>query len=304
MCELFDLRAIAAPRFDRWRQNPGMARGVLLTEWIVRRGGVAHSKDAREAGFSDRDMAEAVRVGALTRVHRSWLAAAGCDERRIAAAEVSGRLTCVSVAASHGLWVPDHSEVHVAVPRTSSRLQSATARLHWGRGPVPVTRTAIEDPAINALFHIARCLSRRDALMVWESALRKGFVLAEELARVKWGSDRARALAAVASVLSDSGLETAFIDGMRQYKLEIRQQVWIDGHPVDVLIGDRLVIQIDGFGFHSDPARRRKDIRDDARLVLRGYTVLRFDFVQILFEWEHVAKTVLLAIAQGLHRVG
>ena len=74
----------------------------------------------------------------------------------------------------------------------------------------------------------------------------------------------------------------------------------IDGHDVDALIGERLVVQIDGFQHHQ-AAQRRDDIRDDARLVLRGYTVLRFDWKQVLFDWPYVEATIRGAIAQGRH---
>lgn len=81
----------------------------------------------------------------------------------------------------------------------------------------------------------------------------------------------------------------------------MRQQVWVDGHPLDGLIGDRLAVQIDGFAFHQARDRRR-DLRADARLALRGFTVLRFDYAHVLFDADIVRETVLLAIAQGLHR--
>ena len=103
-------------------------------------------------------------------------------------------------------------------------------------------------------------------------------------------------------MLSDSGLESVFIDGLRRIGLTVRQQVLIDGHRVDVLVGDRLVVQLDGFAHHQASDRRR-DIRADARLTLRGYTVLRFDFQQVYFDWDYVEATVLAAVAQGRHRV-
>ncbi|HKT56027.1 MAG TPA: DUF559 domain-containing protein, partial [Microbacterium sp.] len=81
----------------------------------------------------------------------------------------------------------------------------------------------------------------------------------------------------------------------------IRQQVRIDGRPVDALIGDALIAQLDGFAFHQ-AADRRRDIRADARLVLRGYTVLRFDYQQVFFDPGYVVETIQLAIAQQLHR--
>jgi len=83
--------------------------------------------------------------------------------------------------------------------------------------------------------------------------------------------------------------------------LLVRQQVWLDRHPVDVLIGERLVVQIDGFEHHGDARRRRKDIRGDARLVLLGYTALRFDYQQVMFDWPDVEASILGAVARGLH---
>ncbi|MFJ6654036.1 DUF559 domain-containing protein [Microbacterium sp. NPDC091313] len=61
-----------------------------------------------------------------------------------------------------------------------------------------------------------------------------------------------------------------------------------------------LAIQIDGFAHHR-AADRRRDIAADARLALLGYTVLRFDYRQILFEPDAVRATVVAAMAQGLH---
>jgi hypothetical protein len=72
----------------------------------------------------------------------------------------------------------------------------------------------------------------------------------------------------------------------------------IDGHPVDGLIGEHLVVQIDGFSHHRAEQRRR-DLRAGARLVLRGYTVLRFDYVQVLLAPDEVIGT----ISEPLRRV-
>jgi very-short-patch-repair endonuclease len=275
--------------------------GILFTEWLAHHHGIAHSSQARAAGFSYRDVAAAVDRGVVRRIRRSWLVAASCDERRRAAAGVGGRVTCVSAAELHGIWVPEHAGTHLAVPHHQSRIDTTGPTLHWGAGPVPAAVTDIDDPPLNMLFHTARCLDRRDALAVWESAVRTGLVTREHLPRVRWHSKTADELARVVGALSDSGLETAFIDGIRPYGLPLRQQAFVAGHRVDVLIGDRLVIQLDGFRHHSSAADRRRDIRHDAELALRGYTVLRFDFYQVMFLWSEVLATVLGAVAQGVH---
>lgn len=76
----------------------------------------------------------------------------------------------------------------------------------------------------------------------------------------------------------------------------------LDGRRVDFLIGERLVVQLDGFAHHSTAHERRRDIEADARLALFGFTVLRFDWKQVIHEWSSVERTVLTAVAQGLHR--
>ena len=281
------------------------ARIAALVEWVGGRHGVSHTSDARAAGFSSYDIAGAVSAGLLQRIRRSWLATSECDARRLAAARVSGRVTCVSSAAMRGLWTPDPASdpgrTHVAVAGTASRVSSDSMRLHWGNGPAPVGRNANEDPPLNTLFHIAHCLPRPSALAVWESAIRRNIVDAGALPHVAWRSRQASELAAVASSLSDSGLESHLIDGARRAGVTIRQQVWIDGHPVDGLIGSSLVTQIDGFAHHSTAADRRRDLAADARLIARGYVVLRFDYYQLLFQWDLVLETILTAIAQGAH---
>jgi very-short-patch-repair endonuclease len=136
---------------------------------------------------------------------------------------------------------------------------------------------------------------------VWESAINRSLIAPDVLGRIRWRSERARRIAGVASRLSDSGLETTFTGILRALGIPFRQQVWIDGRPVDVLIGDRLIIQLDGFAHHADAVSRRRDIEADARLRLRGYTVLRFDYHQVFFQVELVQEIVRTAIAQGLH---
>lgn len=192
--------------------------------------------------------------------------------------------------------------VHVAVASTASRIPTDGLHVHWGSGPSPVGRNANEDPILNVLFHVAHCLPKSDALAVWESAIRRGEADPDVLARVAWRSTQASELADSASSLSDSGLETRFVDGMRTAGVVVRQQVWIDGHPVDGLVGTSLVVQIDGFAHHGTAADRRRDIAADARLTVRGYVVLRFDYRQILFDWDRVVDTVVTAMSQGAHR--
>ncbi|WP_241245838.1 DUF559 domain-containing protein [Microbacterium sp. 4R-513] len=198
--------------------------------------------------------------------------------------------------------MPPHDDLHIAVKPTASRVPRAGFVAHWSLGPAPVSAYAVIDPLLNVLLHVAECAPREAALTVWESALRRGAISMDVLRRVHWASSQARAVADACSVLSDSGIETIFRVRLEPFGLPIRQQVWIDDHPVDFLIGDLLVAQIDGFEHHSSARDRRRDISADAGLALRGYTVLRFDYQQVMFDWPMVERTVLTAVAQDLHR--
>lgn len=263
--------------------------------------GIAHTSVLRAAVFSEHQVRRAVAEGRLSRVRRSWVIAPWCDDRLRAAATASGRVTCISAAEMRGWWTPGHEEVHIAVRPTASRFDVSGLRAHWASGPAPVTPYSTDEPVLNVLFHVARCLTPDDALAVWESALKNGSVQPEVLARVDWRSADAERLAQQAGCLSDSGVESRFVALMRTAGIRVRQQVWVDGHPLDGLIGAALGIQIDGFAHHSSAADRRRDLRADARLALRGFTVLRFDYQQVMFDPAYVVDTVRTAMSQGLH---
>jgi len=280
-----------------------MADVALLVAWIDGRGGIAHTSDIRAAGFTDHSIRSAVDGRAARRIRRSWIVTGSASSTGSAAVAARGRSTCLSEAQRLGLWTPRFEGLHVSVPSSSSEPVRSGIVFHRSRGPMPVARRAWREPVVNMLAHISTCVPREDALVVWESAIRHGLVLPGHLARIPWSGPRARELASAASELADSGLETIVVDRLRPFGLPVRQQVWLDGHQVDLLIGERLIVQLDGFAHHSDAQDRRRDIAHDARLKLRGFTVLRFDYAQVMFGWNEVENTILMAVAQGCHRV-
>jgi very-short-patch-repair endonuclease len=118
---------------------------------------------------------------------------------------------------------------------------------------------------------------------------------------VRWTSLAARELAEAVTGLSDSGLETLVVTPLRRWGVQVRQQVVLAGRPVDVVVGDRLVLQIDGYEHHSSSAQRAKDIAHDAELRLRGYTVFRLSYSQVVHDWPAVERRITRALAAGLH---
>src|SRR5690606_36523328 len=140
------------------------------------------------------------------------------------------------------LWAPAHSSA------------AAGSGLRWHRGRLlgPRIPHALVVSEVDALAHVAACLPRIEALIVWESALRHGRASRTGLQRVNWTGRQARRLAAEASSSSDSLLETIALHGLRDRGLPVRQQVKLLGHRVDFLVGTSLVLQTDGFEYHAD----------------------------------------------------
>lgn len=276
-----------------------------LLEWLHQRGGVVRRQAAVRAGFPPAVIRRWVASGRVRSIRRTWLAVGGQDDDRVRAAEVGGRVACLSVARERGWWIPDglDAPLHVSLSPhgRSDGLAGFAGTAHWS---VPITAS---DPALpvesieDALDHIAGCLSPEDAQAVWDSAMRRERLDADALRRVEWRTPAARACADRATGLSDSGLESIFVFRLSAWGVPLRQQLVLAGRPVDVLIGEWLVVQIDGHAFHSSSADRTRDLAHDAELRLRGYTVLRFSYAQVLHDWPAVARVISRVLATGAH---
>ena len=59
--------------------------------------------------------------------------------------------------------------------------------------------------------------------------------------------------------------------------------VWIEGvGEVDMIILDFIVIEVDGWAFHSSKEQREKDLKRDRELLRRGFVVLRFTYDDVM----------------------
>lgn len=267
---------------------------------VSQRGGVARSVRLSEAGVSWRAVAEAVDDGRLLRVRRQWLAVPDADPHLLAAARGGVVLSCLTGAEHLGLWVTMRGGVHVAAAPHAGRVDVAEGtHVHRMKPLVPRHPDSLVDAVENTLVLAAMCVPREEALAVWESALNKRLVTIDALERLALPA-KAREILRVAQPFADSGLETIVITRLRWLGLRLLAQAWILDHRVDLLIGDRLVLQIDGA--HHVGAQRAEDIRHDALLTLNGYHVIRVGYRQIVDDWPSVQDLVTRAVAQGLHR--
>ena len=101
---------------------------------------------------------------------------------------------------------------------------------------------------------------------------------------------------------SESGTES--IVRVRLRRAGIRPQLQlevVEGVRVDLLVGDRLVIEIDGREFHDGSVAFEKDRRRDLLLKALGFEVLRVSCAQVLGDWEAVLETILTMMDRGQH---
>lgn len=225
----------------------------------------------------------------------SWRAAAPARGRR------ATRVACVSAAVELGLEVlRPPAELHLWASPSGNVLRQPGVIWHRSKA-IGRPAGSRREPILDLLSHVAESLAHVEALVVWESAVRRGHISRAGLHRVVWPHLGARSIVREVTGLSDSLIETIAVDGLRHAGIALRQQVGLLGHRVDALVGERLVLQFDGHAFHSGAAERRRDAEHDARLMLEGFPVLRFTYEHVVERFEHVLRTVERAVEQGLH---
>ncbi len=220
----------------------------------------------------------------------------------MSAARLGGRITCVSALSLGKVHTPQDHVVHLRVPRTARRLPSSAAVIHrsdTGRAEDPIV-----DRIDVALGLAVRCLPRDEAVAVLDSVLNLGLLGRGEVLTVL--ADLPQFYRDYADLLdpgAQSGIETHFRLGCRALNLPLRSQVAIGGvGRVDFLIGDRLVVEVDGRETHSPAAAFAADRRRDLALKERGYLVLRLTYAQVMYEWPRVAALLRSLIARREHR--
>ncbi|WP_175494285.1 endonuclease domain-containing protein [Herbiconiux ginsengi] len=236
----------------------------------------------------------------------------------MAALRIGGRLSCLSVLKSHDLWCATDSRLHVRVPARPRNLSSPLdRRVPLGRPErfgVVVHRSRpapfLEEPdgPIDsfawALLHSIECQSQNDAIVTLDSALHSQRVSRTELEFLCAGLPKTyRAYLELTDANAASGLETKARLGLRGYNISSLSQVKIRGvGNVDLLVGDRLVVETDGREWHTKPAAYLEDRRRDLALTELGYIVLRLSYSQVMEEWDRVLGVIRGIVARGEHR--
>jgi very-short-patch-repair endonuclease len=287
---------------------------MTLADDIHDHDGLAATHELLRIGWTSRQLSRAVAIGEIVRVRQGWYTVPGTAEPAQQAARVGGRLTCISGARMHGLAVRDRELLHVAVAPHASRLRSKTDKsrrlartvsagvaVHWSDGRRRGTR--FSQSVLDCLMEMALCQPAEATVAAADSAIRARLVRRQSWRRsCATLPGRLAALLMTADGTCESITESLCLFRLRGLGIEPRPQVRIPGvGRVDFVVGERLVVEVDGRAYHSDPEQFETDRRRDARLSARGYRVLRFSYRQVTSQWSEVKASVLAAIARGDH---
>ncbi|MGV8897172.1 MAG: endonuclease domain-containing protein [Rhodoglobus sp.] len=281
---------------------------------VRRRGGIARTYELLRDGHTSHQLTAAVRAGEIVRARQGHYACPELDELELQAVRVGGRLTGVAGARRHGIWTPPHAPLELTVAPDARALRSPTkpsvrlrelrrhrVRVHWTDRASPGTRSLVGP--LGCVVEVALTQPANVAFAVVESAIALGLVSQS-------GWDRAaRSLPTAlrhqlrgANRLSGSGGESLAKFGFAGAGIRFSQQVQIAvGVRVDFLLGDRLVVEIDGAEFHATREGFEEDRRRDALLRVLGFHVLRFSYKQVSERWGDVIAAVSAALASGDH---
>lgn len=289
---------------------------MKLLEDIAKYGGLAATHELLAAGHSQHGLGRAAAAGCIIRVRQGWYCMPGTNEMLVQAVRVGGRLSCISGAEYHSLWVRHLSTIHVEVSPRTSRLRSTHDRrvrladcdahlavVHWSDKDAGGTRFVLN--ARDCLRRLVHCKPAVDVVAAADSALRAG-----QITLAQWATDISNLPPTLRSLLnrvdprSESIIESFTRFRLQCLGLDPNIQVLIAGvGRVDMVVGAGLVIELDGWEYHSDRNRFELDRRRDARLSARGYRVLRFSYHQVMSSWFEVRSAICAAVARGDHLV-
>jgi very-short-patch-repair endonuclease len=158
------------------------------------------------------------------------------------------------------------------------------------------------EPAAQAFAQFADCGDPLGIVVAADSALHNGVLSRAEITTILDTSRRRRRVLQRIDGSAESGLETIARVRLRASGVMLRTQVPIGRHRVDILVGDRLVIELDGQRWHDTASSFESDRHRDVELATSGYLVLRFTARRVMSDWAGVERQILTLIRRGDHR--
>jgi hypothetical protein len=158
---------------------------------IIAHGHLAATHELYALGWTKKNLARAVAQGDIIRVRQGWYAPSTTADQLQRSIRVGGHLTCVSAARELGLAVREPAQLHIALPKHTSRLRTpsdkskrlsqnpdATVVTHWTESHPPLNRYVANVRQI--LHDMVWCQSPEFVVAAADSALRLGLLTETE----------------------------------------------------------------------------------------------------------------------------
>ena len=266
--------------------------------------GIATTQDLLRQNLSTPAIRSLCAAGRLIRLRQGWYGLPDADEVASRAVRLGGVLSCCSALAWYGVWTPPGTDLHVRC--------SDHGRREWVDRPgvrrctVPRALAGAPGRPVDSLpaslAAAVRCLDDEGLVVVMDSILNlKLLTRADILDALCFAPPRALRLFERCD-RSESGTETMVRLRLRAKGVAVRAQVRIPGvGRVDLLVGERLVIEVDSREHHTDAQAYEADRLRDRGLVTRGYLVVRLTYHQVLMGWDTAWADLRTLIRQGRH---
>lgn len=275
--------------------------GMLSASDTIRRlGGLARGTHLQTLGFTRRALSRAVQRGEIERIRDGVFAAGTISAQVRAATAHGGALTCASVLQLLHVWVLSPAivpHVWLGADRHAHPHDDCACVSHFSRGGrPPLGRVSIEV----ALAHFLRCAGDEAFFAAYESALHLRLLTNAARSRLRASIPAsARWLMDLARTDADSGLESLLRLRLHLLGIRLDCQVRIQGvGRVDFVLGNRLILEVDGKENHDGATMRHRDLARDAAASALGYETLRFDYAQVVHDWPTVQAAVLAALTR------
>jgi very-short-patch-repair endonuclease len=261
-----------------------------IFEHLKQAGGVARTAQLLSAGYSRRDIARLGDRG-VTQPRRGIFLAPGCDPDLADAIRHNGRLTCASAARHYGLWLrtpPPRMHLACNHGHGSGFIRHRTVRFD-GHPCLPLA--AVEDVALHALG----CLKPPSSTAMATSAIRlHGVPL--DLLRCQLSGDRSAPVRRALQELDLRAESIVEVDAQHLFRtngIDFEAQVKLPGiGRVDFLLAGFLIVEIDGFAFHSRRGDMLRDRHRNNTSTVQGFSVLRCMPEHIWFNPEQVLAEI------------
>jgi very-short-patch-repair endonuclease len=252
--------------------------------------GVVSRAQLLQAGLTPEAIKRRVRAGRLHPIHRGVYAVGHRvltrEGRWMAAVLACGPGAALSHATAAAAWDLRRNDGLIHVTVRGSRKAPKGVRLHRSPALTPRDVTTLRGVPVTTpartIVDLARTLTADDLEPIVDAADQRGLVDFQDLEHANPVSLKA-VLRRYDPAPTRSELERRFLRLCKKHRIARPEtNVLIGGYLVDFVWRDRrLIVEVDGYGYHRAPNRFERDRERDVALGIKGWRTLRFTWRQV-----------------------